>query len=736
MQQLLWDRRLVLQVLDVVGVPTPRRLITHHGDAPVVSADIRARLRRLGTDVPTQPQPIVPAEMIDDDTIRVGTQLMRKPFVEKPVSGEDHNIHIYFPKSMGGGMRRLFRKVGNKSSDFVSDVTEIRNDRSYIYEEFMCVDNAEDVKVYTIGDKYAHAETRKSPVVDGVVRRNPEGKEVRYVAQLTEEEKEIARRVSRAFGQTICGFDLLRAKGRSYVIDVNGWSFVKGNDDYYHKCAEIMREIFLDTARRAPRSLTKELSIENQWKLKAFLSVLRHGDRTPKQKAKFNFSSRPFMDLLNGGEEEVVLKSSEQLTVVWEACRRAIQEGIEDPTALAQLQMILESKASLPGTKAQVKPGFNKQTKALTKMQLVVKWGGEFTHGGLHHSKDLGENLRKDLRIINKELLEDVKVYASSERRVLATADIFCRAFLAVETLPDDFATVSKEMLDDSNAAKEPMDLVKGRLQDIINPSNPAQVPPGIKLPDGMVPAEGAHLVIELLRELREVMRENFRTLDVENLQNRWCCQETSGLFRERWEKLFKDFCDVERSAFEPSKVSELYDSLKYDLLHNRKFCDAIFSSPTHGGDLLKRLFYNAKVLFDFVAPHEYGLEAPEKMEISFEHCVVLLRQLVSDLQAARSSPKPSVRLYFTKESKVISLLNIVLLCGLPTKVPPTEFPELDYLTQITFELYERNGGLGNDDPDAREYSLRIGFSPGAHDPNLIETHLDSRHSLSVAPRR
>ena len=237
-----------------------------------------------------------------DDHIEYKGKKLFKPFVEKPVNGDDHNIYIYYPPSHGGGQKRLFRKTKDLCSLFIPKANSIRRDKSYIYEEFLQTDGF-DIKVYTIGPEYAHAEARKSPSLDGKVQRSPEGKEVRYPVNLTPHEKELARKIVKIFKQNVCGFDILRAKGNSYVCDINGWSFVKGNKKYYEDCAILIRRMILQKLdqnlflknpiylKKVP--IYKQLKLPSLQKdtkfaeeLRSVVAVFRHADRSPKQKMK------------------------------------------------------------------------------------------------------------------------------------------------------------------------------------------------------------------------------------------------------------------------------------------------------------------------------------------------------------------------------------------------------------------------------------------------------------------
>lgn len=80
-----------------------------------------------------------------EDSIQIGNIVFQKPFVEKPIDAEDHNVFIYFPSSAGGGSQRLFRKVGSRSSIYSAE-SSVRKYGSYIYEDFVHTDGT-DVKV-------------------------------------------------------------------------------------------------------------------------------------------------------------------------------------------------------------------------------------------------------------------------------------------------------------------------------------------------------------------------------------------------------------------------------------------------------------------------------------------------------------------------------------------------------------------------------------------------------------
>ena len=301
-QEVLHDRRLVYQRLQENGVPVPTYTVYNAEEAATTTVEE------------------------SEDYLEINGVRINKPLVEKPISGEDHNICLYYPRSQGGGCKRLFRKVADRSAEYYPDEhqTRIRDGNSYIYEELLQTEGT-DVKVYAVGREYAHAEARKSPVVDGKVMRNVRGFEQRYPVILTAAEKAIARTVVLAFGQTLCGFDLLRSNGNSYVCDVNGWSFVKDSQRFWDDSANLFRQYTLEqlapvhlarhpqpafklirspllTSIEGPSGATSSASLPggvsssltsvigadaDRSELLCVVAFIRHGDRTPKQKLKF-----------------------------------------------------------------------------------------------------------------------------------------------------------------------------------------------------------------------------------------------------------------------------------------------------------------------------------------------------------------------------------------------------------------------------------------------------------------
>lgn len=119
-QHLLLDRRRVYNTLLEHGIPVPRHCVVDRDGGRVRrSAHFRAvpRRRSISPPPPHPPAPpqvpaLAPTACADEDfeeteeAVRVGATKVSKPFVEKPVSAEDHNICIYYGATDAPNSRR------------------------------------------------------------------------------------------------------------------------------------------------------------------------------------------------------------------------------------------------------------------------------------------------------------------------------------------------------------------------------------------------------------------------------------------------------------------------------------------------------------------------------------------------------------------------------------------------------------------------------------------------------
>ncbi|XP_016518864.1 inositol hexakisphosphate and diphosphoinositol-pentakisphosphate kinase 2-like isoform X11 [Poecilia formosa] len=735
MQYYIQDRREVYRILQEEGIELPRYAV-------------------LNRD-PDKPEECNLVE--GEDHVEVNGEIFQKPFVEKPVCAEDHNVYIYYPTTAGGGSQRLFRKIGSRSSVY-SPESSVRKTGSYIYEEFMPTDGT-DVKVYTVGPDYAHAEARKSPALDGKVERDSEGKEVRYPVMLSAMEKLVARKVCLAFKQTVCGFDLLRANGHSYVCDVNGFSFVKNSMKYYDDCAKILGNIVMRELApqfQIPWSIPTEAedipivptTSGTMMELRSVIAVIRHGDRTPKQKMKMEVRNPMFFDLFEKYEGyktgKLKLKRPKQLQEVLDITRQLLIElgqrndcEIEEKKSkLEQLKTVLEMYGHFSGINRKVQLTYLPHGQPKTSSEdedtrkegqsllLVLKWGGELTPAGRVQAEELGRAFRCmypggqgdyagfpgcGLLRLHSTYRHDLKIYASDEGRVQMTAASFAKGLLALEgELTPILVQMVKSanmngLLDsDSDSLSSCQHRVKARLHEILQrdrefndedydrlaPTCAASLLNSMKMVKN--PVATCDQVYTLIQSLTSQIRT--RMEDPKSADLQLYHSETLELMLQRWSKLERDF-RMKNGRYDISKIPDIYDCVKYDVIHN----------ATLGLRDTQELFRLSRALADIVIPQEYGINRDEKLDIAYAYCLPLVRKIQLDLQRTHGdefvhklhplysrgimSPGRHVRtrLYFTSESHVHSLLSIFRYGGLLDEEKDQQWKRaMDYLNEVS----------------------------------------------------
>lgn len=532
--------------------------------------------------------------------------------------------------------------------------------------------------------------------------------------------------------------------------------------------------------------------------LRCVIAVIRHGDRTPKQKMKMEVCHQKFFSFFTkyagGWARELKIKRPTQLQEILDIVRSILEEIdsgqctdnclLRIKPKFEQLKYVLEMYGSFSGInrKIQLKyqpHGIGKGSKigysssipiscdctdecdnTQPCLLVVAKWGGELTAAGKQQAETLGKAFRciypggdghygKDpglgLLRLHSTYRHDLKIYASDEGRVQMTAAAFAKGFLALEgELPPILVQMVKSantngLLDNDNDCRHYQQMVKRRINEVMSKNSDFTAEDIATL----VPT-GARSIINAMQYVSSPYKACGRLFEhVRLLSNRlaWLSRsskersrihlyqgESWDLLLRRWGKLLKDFRSPE-GEYDLSKISDIYDNIKYDLQHN-------------SGILLESevqdFFMCAKSLADIIVPQEYGITKEEKLVIGQRICTPLMRKILSDarytdvdectrLHAGYSkgvaSPERFVRsrLYFTSESHIHSLLTCLRYGELANIVTDEQWrramdyvssiSEINYLAQIVIMIYE--------DPTVepkteKRFHVELHFSPGA----------------------
>lgn len=203
---------------------------------------------------------------------------------------------------------------------------------------------------------------------------------------------------------------------------------------------------------------------------------------------------------------------------------------------------------------------------------------------------------------------------------------------------------------------------------------------------------------------------------------------EQFDLMYDRWKQIYGDFLSKKTGMFDLTKVPDVYDMVRYDVLHN-------IHLKLEG---IEELYQLSKAFDSCVVPQEYGSDRLEKRYIGCKMCCALLEKIRKDIHVAMTNADDEnamlyrldhthaedlqinsvhravrTRLYFTSESHMHTLLNVL---HYPSDGQPPllseeglqaidDIPAVSYLSQIVLRVFEQT---------PTSYRCELSFSPGA----------------------
>jgi len=197
----------------------------------------------------------------------------------------------------------------------------------------------------------------------------------------------------------------------------------------------------------------------HQEELRCIITIIRHGDRTPKQKLKDNVKGEQYLKYFHEHsskfKKNLKVNSKKKMVSFLDTVKSVISVlganvGPDDMNNAKQIWDILQRwKISGLNRKIQMKP--REWTEEVTpggnmtrcsELQLIVKWGGDLTVLGEKQAVRLGNRLRDELYPSNNDggilrlhstFRHDLKIRTSDEGRVMKTAAAFTKGLLELE---------------------------------------------------------------------------------------------------------------------------------------------------------------------------------------------------------------------------------------------------------------------------------------------------------------